>query len=160
VDDYVTPLVPGETLSVRVAARRGSALRPVVEVLDPGGADRTPESATVGDGRTVAFRRLRIDRPGPWTVRVRGEGSSEGAYEARFSVTRPPALRFSGQRVGGGTPLEREHSFEAVGGASLRARLHAGRGGAAPSLVAVTDPAGDAVSVGAPQGRSRALTWR
>lgn len=164
VDDYVSALLPGEALSVRVSARGaagsgGSPLRPIVEVYDPGGADRTPASATVGDGRTVAFRRLRIDRPGPWTVRVRGEGSSEGEYEARFSVSRPPPLRFSGQRVGGGAPLEREHAFEAVGGASLRATLRAGRGGVAPSLLAVTDSAGDAVAVGAPRGGRRSRTW-
>jgi len=90
VDDYVTPMIPGETLSVRVTARGDASLRPIVEVLDPGGADRTPASAAVGDGRTVAFRRLRIDRPGPWTVRVRGEGaSSNSRLTAAKSTNRP-----------------------------------------------------------------------
>lgn len=149
-DDYVSALIAGEAISVTVTADRKSALRPVVAILDPTGADRTPAPKVLRKGAGVALRNVPIDVSGRWTVRVSG-GETAGAYTVRFAVRRPRTAPLRKVRVGGADPLEREHAFQAVEGSTLLAVLRLARRSAQAGVGAVADPSGGPVPLSAPK---------
>ena len=157
-DDYVAPLVRGETLSVSVGADRRSDLHPRVVVLDPDGVDRTPATTNRRRGAETAFRSLEIDRTGPWTVRVASRDETSGAYAARFAVRPAPDAVARKQRLGPGA-LEREHVVDAVDGSKLSVSLRLTQGATADVAVTLAGPGGEPISLGAPRRVGRLLTW-
>lgn len=150
VDDYVTGLRKGETLSVMVAAARHSPLRPKLVLLDPAGNDATPPLKTSRVGTFAAFRSFVIPETGRWTVRISG-GSTEGDYTASFAVkpTRPVVLRR--QHLGNDQPQFKVHSFPGLDGALLDFRLVWTDRSNAVELRSLADPAG--AEVLAPGGK-------
>jgi hypothetical protein len=144
-DDYVAPLIEGETLSVEVAAARRSALLPTLRLLDPGGTDVDPAAATKRGARVVVVRSFTVPASGTWTVRVGAAGVTEGEYTVRFRVSPPHVSRFAKQRLGGTAPLTATHPFHAVDGATLSATIDAA--GAPIAIRSVAGPDGRDVPV-------------
>src|ERR1043166_416899 len=85
-DDYVSALLPGEKLSVSVAAGRNSALEPVVELIGPDGTQELPPLKVSRDHRAVSFKSFRIGTAGRWTVRISGANSTQGEYTVAFQL--------------------------------------------------------------------------
>ncbi len=140
-DDFVGPLIAGESLSVEVRSEEDGALLPSLLLLDPSGADRTPPLRKDPSGRRAGFRRFVADRTGRWVVRVAGREETEGAYLVRFRVgrARPGRVRV---RPGGGTPGVAVQPFEAVRGSVLDLRLGPVGASPLPRLLEILDPAG------------------
>jgi hypothetical protein len=140
-DDYVAALAAGETLTVEVAAGARSALRPVMRLVDPGGSEIDPGARVRGGGRGVSLRRFAIPATGLWTVRVAGDGGTQGGYGVRFGVGPPVrTLRARGTIGGSGAP-ESVQAFDAVDGSALSVTLTAApRDG--PLSVALRGPSG------------------
>jgi hypothetical protein len=158
VDVYATDLLPGEVLSVSVAADRGSGLVPALSLVGPDGVERTPALAAGRTGRSLSFRKFVVDRAGRWAVQVAGANASTGAYTARFTVKPAPGANVRKQRLGGGEPVERVHEFAGVDGAAVSLTLRLARGSAQASVSAVADPAGGVVPFDPP--RTRGATSR
>ena len=140
-DDYVAALAAGETLTVAVAASARSALRPVLRLVDPGGAEIDPGARVRSDGRGVSLRRFAVPATGVWTVRVAGEGGTQGAYDVRFGVGPPPRTQRTRGTVGGPGEPESLHAFDAVDGSALSVALTASPRDA-PLVLALRGPSG------------------
>jgi hypothetical protein len=140
-DDFVGPLLAGETLSVSVRADGDGALLPGLRVLAPTGADRTPALRIDGGGARCGFRRLVADRTGRWVVRVSGRDDSEGGYLVRFRVGRAQRAPVRAA-LGGDAPAVASVPFEAVRGATLDLRLGPVPPSPLPRLLALLDPEG------------------
>ncbi|MCE9638126.1 MAG: hypothetical protein K8T90_20685 [Planctomycetes bacterium] len=153
VDDYVTPLIAGEKLTLAVAADRSSDLFPNVTVLDPDGTDRTPALSVKKGGAAVSFRSLVIDKTGPWVVRLAGDHGTTGTYTAKFQVKGAPAVVLRKQTIGGADPLERDHTFQGVEGARLTATIAIAKGSTGGAIGSVEDPSGAPIGIGL--GRKR-----
>ena len=132
VDDYVADLVEGESISVSVAAAKGSGLRLSVTVLDPDGVDRTDlgRVRSKKGGAKVSVTGIAADRAGRWTVRIEGVDGTEGAYTAKFKLGAPGKLKAVKQRLGGDDPAVRSHVFGAVSGALLDVTVKGSKKGA------------------------------
>jgi hypothetical protein len=145
VDDFVGPLVAGETLTVTVAAEGDRALLPGLALFDPAGAERTPPLRLGAGGARAAIRRFPVDRTGRWVVRVLGRDESEGAYRVRFRVGRCRTAGRARCRFPAGAARVEVRPFEAVRGSTLSLRLRPAGASRLPRLLEVLDPAGRAV---------------
>lgn len=141
IDDYVSALREGETVSVTVQARR-SGLRPRLALLDPSGHDVTPALRRPGSRSTVSFRNFVVPATGRWTVRVSGSDGTEGAYQVAFAVKPIPAVTLRRQHLGDDQPLFKVHEFAGLEGARLDLKLVWSPKGNPVELRSMTDPRG------------------
>ena len=144
-DDYTSPLLAGERLTVVVSAKGRDALRPSLRLLRPDGTDAGVEPDARRDGRHVSFRGFEVDESGSWTVRVGGEEATEGAYVVSFKVRSAKPLRLRNQRLGDESPLERSHDFPGIDGGLLDLVVRFRKGDSPVDVRAISDPAGDDV---------------
>lgn len=144
IDDYVSSLLKGESLSCTVVATGESALVPTLRLIDPSGADRTPTLKIDKGGKSLSFKSFGADVTGCWTVRIAGAADTQGPYTVAFRIKTPKrATRFgvAAETLGGGAPTTAEHTFEATRGAMVSISLRPlGRGNV--SVESITDPAG------------------
>jgi hypothetical protein len=166
-DDYVVDGFAGQTLSVTVAATKGSTLIPALQVIRPDGsildyadgAKITPKLGQLpGKSSKLTFK---LDQTGVWTIRVRGsfpatgidsqskrpiydfqQPRSKGAYSIAVKYGLPPAA----VTTNAVPDAAGQYRFvvPAVGGAILNATLKF-KGGT-PTFVSLTDPAGGNVA--------------
>lgn len=163
VDDYVAPMIAGESLSVTVTADKGSLVLPQVVVLDPSGNDVTPTLKSPKSGKLVSFKGLAIGTTGRWTVRISGRDGTQGAYTVRFQTKAAKSVRFTKQALGGAgeePQLEREHAFEAIEGAHATFLLKERGKGADVRVTGLSEPTGSPVLVPSPaeKGASKKYT--
>lgn len=163
VDDYVAPMIAGESLSVTVTADKGSLALPQLIVIDPTGANVTPTVKSPKSGKSVSFKGLAIGTTGRWTVRISGRDGSQGAYTVRFQTKAAKSVRFAKQALGGDgeePQLEREHAFEAIEGAHATFLLKERGKGADVRVTGLSEPTGSPVLVPSPaeKGASKKYT--
>ncbi len=142
VDDYVAPLLAGETLTVTVGASKKSALLPDLVVLDPDGTDRTPTLNVKSGGKKVAFKKLVIDKTGEWVVRIRSANTTEGEYSASFKIGKAKAISLKKQTLDASVATEVTHTFPGLEGALASISIAYSKKGAALNLVSLLDPQG------------------
>ncbi len=144
VDDYVQALVEGETVQVVVSAARKSALQPTIELIGPDGQTRAAKIVRARSGRAVTLRRFKTDETGLWTVRIAGDGGSEGAYVARFVTAGRIRYRQRKLALDGDQPRG-SIQFAAVGGAQVTAVVSPARRSPTVRIVGIDDPDGEPV---------------
>ncbi len=141
-DDYVARLLAGERLSVVVTATRKSELRPAITLVRPDGSTLDVAAKGRHGGRSVVLRNVAADATGPWTVRVSGEGGTQGAYTVTFKIRPAQPLHVRRQDLGGGAPSERTHVFGGLEGGTLDVALRWRASDDPVRVRALTDPAG------------------
>ena len=116
-DDYAASLVAGEALSVSVSANRGSALLPLVELIDPDGAISAPAVVEAKAGAKVTLKAFAIAKTGRWGVRVTGKNGTEGSYTVLFAVKAAKPKVTLGIHLGGADPSTFDLPLEGLDGA-------------------------------------------
>lgn len=147
VDDYVGVLAAGETLRVRVSAAAKGALRPVVRIVDPEGAETTPPASVKKGGRLVVVEPIVVAKTGRWIVRIAGDARTEGPYEVKFEIGPAPRPKAVTRHLGGTSPLAATHTIVAVHGARLSVTLASIGPGAPAALRSITGPTGEPVPI-------------
>lgn len=154
-DVYVESLAAGETLQVRVAAAKKSALLPSFTIEGPDGRTRDVEVKTKKAGRLVQSARVPIDTTGRWVVRIRGDAGTEGAYAAKFKLGRQRSQTFRDVAVGGADGPNATQPFEAVEGAIASISVKSGKQGERATFALVVDPDGGSVAGSADRIKSK-----
>jgi len=144
-DVYVESLAAGESLRVRVAAAKKSALLPMVEIEGPDGIVRLVQFKVKKGGSLVQSPKLPIDMTGNWVVRIRGDGGTEGAYAAKFKIGRQKSQIFKNVAVGGDAGLTFTQPFEGVEGAIASISITSSKKAARAGFNRVLDPGGGSV---------------
>ena len=123
-DDYVTRLMDGETLKVKVKAAGKSGLLVGLRLIDPDGDDRTAGAIVKikKGGRAVTLKPFTVDKTGPWTVRLSALDGTAGDYVAKFKLKNPAPLAFKKQTLSG-AGASRPYSFDALDGTLIDCTL-------------------------------------
>ena len=144
-DVFVESLAKGETLVVRVAAVKKSALLPLVEIEGPDGLLRDVAFKVKKGGKLVQSPKVAIDMTGTWVVRISGDGGTEGGYAAKFKIGKQKTQTFKDVAVGGGTAASVTQFFDAVEGAVASISVKSSKRGAVAKFNLVLDPGGGSV---------------
>ncbi len=144
-DSFSFRALAGTSLSLTLSPTKGSALRPVLEVRDPGGAALDLTGHRKSRKGKVSLKKLPLPATGRYLIRVSGEAGTEGGFVLKTKA-RPPRGTVRKKVVfPAGETLD--VSFGVQDGTTAKIKI-SGKGGSF-EVQALLTPSGDAVP-GAP----------